>query len=234
MKSKCTNEVSELIRWVQNKDAAMRMGMQNMHNPQETQYVTNLIMRVSKEIMDEYPFYSEMLKRISTGLFMPNGMVYGVNTAVLGELALIVMHIEAEPINTTVWRQIHPRVAKIAKALYVDGHYDSAAEKAIKEVEVRLREKFTELRPNDAVPSKVGDIIGALFSDGGVFQFCDTATTSGKDYRRGNKLMFEAAMAAYRNPAAHENLSCTKREAIEQITLASQLMYVLDKPNLAI
>lgn len=232
MKSGYSNVVSELIRWVENKDAAMRMGMQNIHNLQETQYVTNLIMRVSKEITEEYPFYSKMLIRISSGLFIPNGMMYGVNTAVLGELALIAMHIEAEPINTYMWQHIHPRVVKIAKELYTDGYYDSAAEKAIKEVECRLREKFAELRPRDAIPTKVGDIIGALFSEKEGFQFCDTTTPSGKDYRRGIKLMLEATMAAYRNPAAHENLSCTKREAIEQITLASQLMYVLEKTYL--
>ena len=36
----------------------------------------------------------------------------------------------------------------------------------------------------------------------------------------------------YRNPAAHANLQYEKREAMEQIMLASQLMYVLDKPQL--
>ena len=36
-------------------------------------------------------------------------------------------------------------------------------------------------------------------------------------------------MVAYRNPAAHANLQYEKREAMEQIMLASQLMYVLDK-----
>ena len=39
-------------------------------------------------------------------------------------------------------------------------------------------------------------------------------------------------MAAYRNPAAHANPQYEKRETIEQIMLASQLMYVLDKPQI--
>lgn len=38
--------------------------------------------------------------------------------------------------------------------------------------------------------------------------------------------------AIFLNPAAHANLQYEKREAMEQIMLASQLMYVLDKPQL--
>ena len=69
-------------------------------------------------------------------------------------------------------------------------------------------------------------------SENGAFKFCDTTTTSGRDYRRGIQSLFEGIMAAYRNPAAHANLQYEKREAMEQIMLASQLMYVLDKPQL--
>ncbi len=112
-----------------------------------------------------------------------------------------------------------------------DGHYTSAAKKAVKEVETRLREKFAELKPNATVPAKVADIIGALISENGVFKFCDTSTSSGKNYRRGIQSLFEGAMAAYRNPPAHANLQYDKREAMEQIMLASQLMFVLDKPQ---
>lgn len=86
-----------------------------------------------------------------------------------------------------------------------------------------------DMQPGSGIPAKIGDIIGALLGDNGVFNFCDTSTVSGKDYRRGIKSLFEGAFAAYRNPAAHANLPCTKREAVEQIMLASQLMYVLDK-----
>ena len=91
---------------------------------------------------------------------------------------------------------------------------------------------WSELKPGAAVPSKIGDVIGALMSENGAFKFCDTTTTSGRDYRRGIQSLFEGIMAAYRNPAAHANLQYEKREAMEQIMLASQLMYVLDKPQL--
>mgnify|MGYP002740595124 CR=1 FL=1 len=155
-----------------------------------------------------------------------------LNPAAFGELVVIVRHIEAEPVVVQFWSDIHPRIVNVSHDLYVDGHYSTAAEKAVKEVESRLREKFLELKTGAAVPAKIGDVIGALMSENGAFKFCDTTTTSGKDYRRGIHSLFEGIMAAYRNPAAHANLQYEKREAMEQIMLASQLMYVLDKPQL--
>ena len=113
--------------------------------------------------------------------------------------------------------------------MFCDGHFAAAAEKAMKELETRLRELFQKFKPSAGIPAKIGDVIGALLSDNSIFDFCDTSTVSSKDYRRGIKSLLEGTFAAYRNPAAHTNLSCTKREAVEQITLASHLMYVLDK-----
>ena len=155
-----------------------------------------------------------------------------LNQAAFGELVIIIRHIEAEPVVVQFWSAIHPRIVNVSHELYADGHCSTAAEKAVKEVESRLREKFSELKPNAAVPSKIGDVIGALISENGAFKFCDTTTTSGRDYRRGIHSLFEGIMAAYRNPAAHANLQYEKREAMEQIMLASQLMYVLDKQQL--
>lgn len=129
----------------------------------------------------------------------------------------------------TVWHEIHPRIIGTSQGLFCDGYYDSAAEKAVKEVESRLRELFLILKPGVTVPAKVGDIIGALLSENGAYHFADLSTVSGRDYRKGIQSLFEGIFFAYRNPSAHKNLPCTKRESIEQIMLASQLMYVLDK-----
>lgn len=79
------------------------------------------------------------------------------------------------------------------------------------------------------MPAKVGDIIGALLTENGAYYFADLSTVSGKDYYRGIHALFEGIFAAYRNPSSHKNIPCTKREAMEQIVLASQLMYVLDR-----
>lgn len=152
-------------------------------------------------------FYATTLPCVANILFQQNevGAIF-LNPAAFGELVVIVRHIKAEPVVVQFWSEIHPRIVNVSRELFVDGHCSAAAEKAIKEVESRLREKFSELKPGAAVPSKIGDVIGALMSENGAFKFCDTTTTSGRDYRRGIQSLFEGIMAAYRNPAAHANL----------------------------
>lgn len=234
MKLSYQNELYELRKWIDTTNANMSMQFSVMHTPQEVNAVRYWIGVICKNIQDEYPFYASILPQIANILFLSsNTGVISLNSTAFGELMVIIRHIEVEPVPTPFWKTVHKRIASISAGLYEDGHYASAAEKAIKEVEVRLREKFAELKPNIPVPSKVGDIIGALLSENGIFKFCDTSDTSGKNYRRGVCLLFEGTMAAYRNPSAHENLKTEKREALEQIMLASQLMYVLDLPNLA-
>ena len=231
MKLPYENELYELRKWIDFTNANLQM--QFLHTPQEIQRVHQWINAIAAGIQTDYPFYADMLPRITNILFQGNGITPAlVNPAAFGELVVIVRHIEAEPVVVRFWSEIHPRIANVSHELYVDGHYSTAAEKAVKEVESRLREKFLELKTGAAVPAKIGDVIGALMSENGAFKFCDTTTTSGRDYRHGIQFLFEGIMAAYRNPAAHANLQYEKREAMEQIMLASQLMYVLDKPQL--
>ena len=231
MKLPYENELYELRKWIDNTNTPLNM--QFLHTPQKIQRIHQWIGVIAKETQTEYPFYAAMLPGIANILFQGNGMSPAfLNPAAFGELAVIVRHIEAEPVVVQFWAEIHPRIANVSHELYVDGHYSTAAEKAVKEVESRLREKFLELKTGAAVPAKIGDVIGALMSENGAFKFCDTTTASGRDYRRGIQSLFEGIMAAYRNPAAHANLQYEKREAMEQIMLASQLMYVLDKPQL--
>ena len=211
----------------------MSLQLQFFRTQQEIQIVKQLIITIAAGIQGEYPFYASILPQIASILFPVNNMgTATLNPAAFGELVVIIRHIDAEPFSMRFWTAIHARITNVSYELYKDGHYASAAENAVKEVETRLREKFAELKPGTSVPSKVGDIIGALLSDNGVFKFCDTSTTSGKDYRRGIQSLFEGTMAAYRNPSAHANLQYDRREAMEQIMMASQLMFVLDKQQI--
>lgn len=231
MKVPYQNELYELRKWIDNTNANLSLQLQFFRTQQEIQIVKQLIITIAAEIQGEYPFYASILPQIASILFPVNNMgTATLNPAAFGELVVIIRHIDAEPFSMRFWTAIHARITNVSYELYKDGHYASAAENAVKEVETRLREKFAELKPGTSVPSKVGDIIGALLSDNGVFKFCDTSTTSGKNYRRGIQSLFEGTMAAYRNPSAHANLQYDKREALEQIMLASQLMFVLDKP----
>lgn len=233
MKVPYQNELYELRKWIDNTNANLSLQLQFLRTQQEIQIVKQLIITIAAGIQGEYPFYASILPQIASILFPVNNMgTATLNPAAFGELVVIIRHIDAEPFSMRFWTAIHARITNVSYELYKDGHYASAAENAVKEVETRLREKFAELKPGTSVPSKVGDIIGALLSDNGVFKFCDTSTTSGKNYRRGIQSLFEGTMAAYRNPSAHANLQYDRREALEQIMLASQLMFVLDKKQI--
>lgn len=233
MKVPYQNELYELRKWIDNTNANLSLQLQFFRTQQEIQIVKQLIITIAAGIQGEYPFYASILPQIASILFPVNNMETAtLNPAAFGELVVIIRHIDAEPFSMRFWTAIHARITNVSYELYKDGHYASAAENAVKEVETRLREKFAELKPGTSVPSKVGDIIGALLSDNGVFKFCDTSTTSGKNYRRGIQSLFEGTMAAYRNPSAHANLQYDRREALEQIMLASQLMFVLDKKQI--
>ena len=231
MKLPYENELYELRKWIDNTNTPLNM--QRLYMPQEIRRVHQWINAIAIGIQNAYPFYSADLPRIANILFSGNGMNAAyLNYVAFGELVMAIRHIEAEPVVVGFWSAIHPQIVSVSRELYVDGHCSTAAEKAVKEVESRLREKFLELKPGTVAPSRIGEVIGALISENGAFKFCDTTTASGKDYRRGIQHLFEGIMAAYRNPAAHANLQYEKREAMEQIMLASQLMYVLDKPQL--
>ena len=233
MKVPYQNELYELRKWIDNTNANLSLQLQFFRTQQEIQIVKQLIITIAAGIQGEYPFYASILPQIASILFPVSNMgTATLNPAAFGELVVIIRHIDAEPFSMRFWTAIHARITNVSYELYKDGHYASAAENAVKEVETRLREKFAELKPGTSVPSKVGDIIGALLSDNGVFKFCDTSTTSGKDYRRGIQSLFEGTMAAYRNPSAHANLQYDRREAMEQIMMASQLMFVLDKQQI--
>ena len=190
-----------------------------------------LITSIATCIQTEYPFYANELRIIANTLFLQSATPFisiDLNHTAYGKLALIERHLNSEPINMQFWSYIHPRICNVSRTLYADGHFSSAAEKAIVEVETRLRELFRELKPNSKEPAKVGEIMGALLTEDGAYCFADLSTPSGKNYRRGIQAIFEGAFAAYRNPTTHENLDAPRRESIEQIVLASQLMYVLD------
>lgn len=230
MKFAYENELRSLQSWINIVNNGLSCGMPIVIDPDSANNTRNQIMAVSNGIEGEYPFYATELKNISAILFMNTS--YGtisLNNAAYGELFIIIHHIVQEPVDMAIWQEVHPRIIGTSQGLFCDGYYDSAAEKAIKEVESRLRELFQILKPDAKVPAKVGEIIGALLSENGAYHFTDLSTVSGRDYRKGIQSLFEGIFSAYRNPSAHKNLPCTKRESIEQIMLASQLMYILDK-----
>ena len=158
MKLPYENELYELRKWIDFTNANLQM--QFLHTPQEIQRVHQWINAITRGIQADYPFYATTLPCVANILFQQNEMgAIFLNPAAFGELVVIVRHIEAEPVVVQFWAEIHPRIVNVSRELYADGHCSTAAEKAVKEVESRLREKFSELKPGTTVPSKIGDVI---------------------------------------------------------------------------
>lgn len=186
MKTAYEKELRSLQSWINNVNNTLAHGGIIVIDSASVNNTYDQIEAVANGVESEYPFYATELKNISAILFnIPEYGSFSLNCAAFGELFIIIRHIVQEPIDMAVWHEIHPRIIGTSQGLFCDGYYDSAAEKAVKEVESRLRELFQILKPDVTVPAKVGDIIGALLSENGAYHFSDLSTVSGRDYRKG-------------------------------------------------
>ena len=227
MKPSYNSDLISLRDWIRDVNNHLKMGQQVIVNPNDCFQIQEAIQLIAHEIKYEYSFLSSELYVIQNNLF--NFMVNPptINTASFGELFLAVEQIINEPINTRFWNDIHPDIVRVSKALYCDGHFGAAADKAVIEIETKMRKLFRKYKPGAIVPKDSDALIDALLSDNGLHHFCDTTEKSGQNYRKGIHQLFKGAFLAYRHPNLHENLPCTQQEAFGRIVLASQLMFVL-------
>ncbi len=220
--------LENLLAWVKQMDTTIA---ENKFIPIAQIEVTNvrkLILIVANSVHYSHPQCEAQLRRIEQNLFyLPDMYGYRINLCLFGQLFLIVHYIN-EQLQDYFWSNIHPRVVNVAQAEYVDGYFDSAAEKALREVETYLRELYSQAYPNLGEPKEINTIKDKLLNDENVYMF-DRQTQSGKNYFDGIRTLFDNVFKAYRNPTAHRNIKINKREASERIMLASQLMYVLDE-----
>ena len=230
MRPTYAQELAYIQDWINDNDRRLYENRAIILWSNERNQVSRNLQIISTGVQHEYPFYSQELLAITDKLFIASPFAYGafsINIAVFGQLYIIIKHVRIEMINQRIWQDIHPNISKISKDLFCDGHFSAAAEIAIKEVESQMRTLFKQYNPTAALPKDAASLIGALLAETGLHKFCDTTDISGRNYRKGIQQIFEGAFSAYRNPAMHQNLSCTQREAFERITLASQMMYIL-------
>lgn len=148
-----------------------------------------------------------------------------------GNLDSLEIQDDSDPENVAFWNNINDRIKDQAKKLYTQCFYGPAAERAVREVETKLRELFHVLKPNAIEPQKIGEIIGALLTENGLYHYCDTSTQNGKNYCKGFNQLVQGFLTAYRNPFSHTNHTLTKREAFELISTSSMIMDVLEKDD---
>lgn len=232
MKLEYEHQITQLNDWMREINYSFKTGRQISLGITQTNNIGLYIDKIATCIKHEYPTYSRKLVDIRQNLFnIPLNNPYvpiTINPVAYGELYIIISHINEEPLNTRLWQDIHPKIKAVSADLYNDLYYASAVDVAYKEVESTMRFMFRKYTNNASEPKDVSVIIDALISEKGLHHFCDTSDKNGKNYCEGIKQIFHGAFSAFRNPSAHENIPLSQREAIERITLASQMMYILD------
>ena len=62
-----------------------------------------------------------------------------------------------------------------------------------------------------------------------MLEVCDRRTDTGANIHNGTRFMLVGAMAALRNPKAHENITISADDAWRRLMFASMLMYEIDE-----
>lgn len=115
MKTTYENELRSLRSWISNVNNELLFGRPAVIDSVSADNTCYQIKAVANGIKVEYPFYTKELKNISMNLFKNTGYgVVSLNNAAFGELFIIIRHITQEPVDTAIWREIHPRIAEIS------------------------------------------------------------------------------------------------------------------------
>lgn len=116
---------------------------------------------------------------------------------------------------------LHPRLGGKVRPIFLLGDYETAAFKAMKEVEVRVRDLAG--LPNDLIGV---NLMRKAFNPGGG-PLTDMAHDGGERQARAD--LFAGAIGSFKNPTSHRTVTYTDAtEASEVIMLADLLMRILD------
>ncbi len=118
----------------------------------------------------------------------------------------------------------HPRIQKVSKKLFEDGHYPQAIFEAFKEVNNMVKRKSGQSTKDGS------SLMSHVFTPSNpVLSFSGLKTPSEKDEQEGFMMIFMGAMTGIRNPKAHEHIiQRDPVKAFEYITFASLLARRID------
>lgn len=119
--------------------------------------------------------------------------------------------------------ELHPKIARACSALYRDGHYAEAIEKAVKVLnkQVRLMSEI-ELDGSKLMEQAFGGKTPKL-------RFNELAGDSDRDEQIGYMMLFKGAVSGLRNPRAHRLMEDDPERALEFIAFVSLLAKLLDE-----
>ena len=196
------------------------------------------INQIAKDYEQEEPQISQQLIIAKNYLFMDNQIGQGImSPLVLGEIIFGLDYLnEKESVrsdiktsDSNVWSYIHPLIQKSSKKLYLDGHFSEAALNAFIEINDRVKNIFTIVKPGDPIPDGEAAMNTVFSAKSPLVEFCDRSTSSGQNKQKGYMEMLSGAMSALRNHKAHTNTEILSAdEAYRRLATASMLMYAID------
>ena len=196
-----------------------------------------MLAKIVMETKNELPALSRQLESVKDAIFIQtrnyaNVTYFFVNPYSYGKAIgiLAAMIDEGNDPTHDIWNLVHPRIKSISEKLYKDGSYANATCDAFIEINVRVKNLFSKLKP-DAIKIPDGDaVMKTVFSaNSPMVKFCDISSETGFNIQKGFMEMLAGAMSALRNPKSHENISINKENAMRQIMFASMLMYKIDE-----
>ena len=186
--------------------------------------VKNEIYLLADKVIFFNQYFSDELKQLANRLFINNRL----EPATTGALMELLQLIKAETSKNNVWCFIHPRIVETSKTLFENGHFANASQDAFVEINSRLKKIHRILVPNDTARDGQ-DLANYLFTaKNPLLQICDITDQTGKDTQQGLQFLFSGAIAAFRNPKAHENIKIDAEEAMRRLMFASLLMCKID------
>lgn len=125
---------------------------------------------------------------------------------------------------------LHPDILRVSEKLYRDGSYSEAACRAFIEINSRLKGLYRAKYPDSENVPDGQPLMNKVFAENDpMLEAGDRTTQTGKDIHSGTRFLFAGAMAALRNPKAHENIEIGKDDSMRQLIFASMLMFQIDE-----
>ncbi|MBP3204058.1 MAG: TIGR02391 family protein [Lachnospiraceae bacterium] len=196
--------------------------------PQDIRGIKSDLTDISQDIFKNFPYYSQEMVRLRDILFFQYG---NFNSVAFGEVYTILKFLQSDSAKYSqdFWVYIHPRIINSSKGLFIDGHYANAAEDAFIEINSRVKALYRKITSNQKVPDGAKVMTEVFSVNNPLLKFEDISSDTGVNVQKGFMEMLEGAMAALRNPKAHENFQIGEEDALRRLMFASMLMYKIDE-----
>lgn len=128
----------------------------------------------------------------------------------------------SRPLRAYEFLDLHPEIERQIGALYRDGHYSEAVEKAVKVLNNLVRLRSGEESDGTPLMQKV------FTKNSPIIKFNSLSSQSDQDEQQGFMYLFMGAVMGLRNPRAHRIINDDPERALEFIAFISLLAKTLD------